>query len=172
MSRPRKTTLALALRLALKNKLEDAWLYLQNNSTPTANSICLIIPDTDTELSSEEIAASYGFHQEGLDTQTLEGVGFCAAQFQNPPSDELLVESFIYYWRFDAWLPKPGAPEPPPTEIIMLNEARKFYEILGPERTNVQCRAPGCNRGAISLSVFCRPHHFEMIRKTPCPFDD
>ncbi len=170
MNQTRQTTLALALRSALKNKLEDVWLYLKDDSTPTASTICLLV--RDSEYFSEEIAKSLGFNQEGLDTQLMKGVALCAAQFQNPPSDELLVESFIYYWRFDTWLPEPGAPEPPSGEITMQNEARKFYEILEPERSDVACRKAGCSRGAISLSIYCRPHHFEMIKHTECPFDD
>jgi len=172
MNRLRQTTLGLALRSALKNKLEDAWLYLKDNSTPTPDTICLIVPDTDSEIDSEELAASHGFPQEGLNTQTLEGVALCAARFQNPPPDNLLVESFIYYWRFDAWLPEPGAPEPLTGDAAIQTEYRRFYDLLGPERTNVACKKPGCNRGAIGLSIYCRPHHFEMIQHTQCPFDD
>jgi hypothetical protein len=172
MNRSRQTTLALALRSALKNKLEDAWLYLKDNSTPTADSICLIVSYTESELSNAQVATNEGFPQEGLDTQALEDVSLCAAQFQNPPSDELLVESFIYYWRFDAWLPEPGAPEPLTGNAAIQYGFRKFYDLLGPERTNVACKKPGCNRGAISLSIYCRPHHFEMIQHIQCPFDD
>ena len=51
-------------------------------------------------------------------------------------------------------------------------EARRFYDMLGAERPAVPCRDAGCHRGAIELSVLCRPHHFEMIHKRPCPFDD
>lgn len=51
-------------------------------------------------------------------------------------------------------------------------EDREFYDILGPERPEVPCRREGCTRGAIELSVLCRPHHFENIKDRPCPFDD
>src|SRR3990167_5785186 len=164
----RKTTLGLALRSALMGKLEDAWLYLPDASIPTVDTECLIVSEIDSELSPEEIAASVGFLQEGLDSQTLEGVALCAAQFKDPPPDELLVESFVYYWRFDSWLPKPDAPEPPSPEIVLLNEARRFYDSLGAERGDSSCKAAGCSRGAVSNSLYCRPHHFEMLRKSPC----
>lgn len=49
---------------------------------------------------------------------------------------------------------------------------RAFYEALGEERADVRCREQGCARGAISLSVLCRVHHFEMVQKKPCPFAD
>lgn len=49
---------------------------------------------------------------------------------------------------------------------------REFYDGLGPERQEKQCREAGCARGAIVNSIFCRPHHFESIRRKPCPFSD
>jgi hypothetical protein len=49
---------------------------------------------------------------------------------------------------------------------------RAFYDVLGDERADVRCQEPGCARGAISQSVLCRPHHFEMVKKRPCPFGD
>ena len=55
---------------------------------------------------------------------------------------------------------------------VQHQQARVFYDALGPERANVACRRPGCSRGAISLGVLCRPHHFEMIRGGRCPFSD
>jgi hypothetical protein len=78
----------------------------------------------------------------------------------------------------EAWLP--GA-FPPITaeekrkrqeeaERITLSLDRQFYDSLGPERPNTICRHEGCARGMIQFSVFCRPHHFESLRKTKCPF--
>lgn len=49
-------------------------------------------------------------------------------------------------------------------------EDEKFYESLGPETEREMCRHEGCERHAISLSAMCRRHHFEMVRKKPCPF--
>jgi hypothetical protein len=53
-----------------------------------------------------------------------------------------------------------------------LESDRRFYDELGPERTDMHCRGEGCMRGAITHSVLCRAHHFEMIRHKPCPFQD
>ena len=47
---------------------------------------------------------------------------------------------------------------------------RRFYDALGEERAAVSCRAPGCARGAIVNSVFCRTHHCEQLWREPCPF--
>lgn len=49
---------------------------------------------------------------------------------------------------------------------------REFYDTLGLERPATPCRHPGCDRGSVSLSVFCRPHHFASIRGRTCPFND
>lgn len=57
-------------------------------------------------------------------------------------------------------------------EELTLRLDRGFYEVLGVERTDVPCRSPDCQRGAIHQSVFCRVHHFESLRGKPCPFSD
>jgi hypothetical protein len=49
---------------------------------------------------------------------------------------------------------------------------REFYGVLGEERPSIPCRTEGCTRGAIRLSVLCRVHHFESVKKRPCPFQD
>jgi hypothetical protein len=49
-------------------------------------------------------------------------------------------------------------------------EDRAFFDGLGPERSVPCCAAPGCSHGAISLSTFCRVHHFEMVKRKACPF--
>lgn len=47
-----------------------------------------------------------------------------------------------------------------------------FYSKLGSERAAVRCRENGCVRGAITLSVFCKAHHFQRIMGRPCPFEN
>lgn len=75
----------------------------------------------------------------------------------------------------EAW--RPGYPEGDLEEAKRaaaqqtLDAARAFYDSLGEERADQPCRKPDCRRGAIELSVFCRPHHYESLRGEPCPFD-
>jgi hypothetical protein len=157
------------LHLSAKKSLGSGWLYLPNSNIPTLDTQCLLVVDADI---SEQVAADRGFPQEALDSQTIEDTTDRASQLSNPPSDELLLESFIYYWRFDAWLPQIGAPEPPPWEQTKRKLDREFYDLLGLERQNVLCKKLDCTRGAISGSIFCRVHHFEMIKKETCPFND
>jgi hypothetical protein len=126
--------------------------------------------ETEQNADCAAIAVEQGFPREGLDTADIEGTAERARQFRNPPTDKLLLESFVYYWRFDAWLPCPGAPDPPSSEEIKKREDREFFDVLGEERCDVSCRSKGCTRGAIRHGVFCRVHHYEMIKKEPCPF--
>lgn len=53
-----------------------------------------------------------------------------------------------------------------------LRQDREFYDLLGTERSDTPCRREGCTRGAVSLSVLCRVHHFESTSHRTCPFDD
>lgn len=161
-----------ALRAAAVRKLEDGWLYLPGPDKPELDTTCLLVATADSDEDSQTIASERGFPQEGLDTPTIEDTSDAARQFQDPPSDELLLESFIYYWRFDAWLPSPDAPEPEPWEETKLKLDREFFDALGTERPDVSCSEKGCARGAIHHSVLCRVHHFESIKKEPCPFVD
>jgi hypothetical protein len=74
------------------------------------------------------------------------------------------------------WQPGIGYVRTPEREAEMrdalLNADRAYYDSLGAERTDTRCGTAGCSRGAIALSVQCRVHHFESIRKRPCPFTD
>lgn len=164
----RELTVRQALRDAAGRQLEDGWIYFSASGNPGLDTVCLLVLSSEDDTQS--IAEELNYPYEGLDTPTIEDTASAAQQFQAAPSDELLLESFIYYWRFDAWLPEPGAPEPPPWEETKLKLDRDFFDQLGPEREDVPCRAKGCEKGAVDLSVFCRRHHFEMIRKYPCPF--
>jgi len=52
-----------------------------------------------------------------------------------------------------------------------LKNARQFYDSLGAERADRPCQAPGCARGAVEHTVFCKPHHYEIMYRHKCPFD-
>jgi hypothetical protein len=57
-----------------------------------------------------------------------------------------------------------------PARLRQEAEDRAFFDGLGEERSEPRCAAPACRHGAISLSVLCRVHHFEMIKRKVCPF--
>lgn len=162
------------LRAALREDLPEGWFYLPESSKLDLATPVLLIPDDD-DLEADEsgiprVASRRGFPREGLDTPTLVSIALGAKRFAARPSDDLLLESFIYYHRFDAFLPRPGAPDPPPRRKIEHSVDREFYDKLGPERADVPCRESGCTRGAIAYSVLCRPHHFESIKRKVSPF--
>jgi hypothetical protein len=168
-------TLGSALRRALRRELPTGWLYLPDTPSFMPDTPCVLVDEPDPELDERSRplqAVRSGFPQAGLSTDMMGDTGDCAKSFQDPPSDELLVESFTYYLRFDAYLPSPGAPEPPPWEETQRELDRAFYDALGPERSDHPCERDGCQRGAITHSVLCKGHHFENIHDRPCPFDD
>lgn len=75
------------------------------------------------------------------------------------------------------WQPGRGI-QPPTTEELkeaedaMMRYHREWYGKLGAENSAKRCATLGCQRGSLQRSVMCRVHHFEMIRKIPCPFSD
>ena len=162
----RVTTLRAVLRQAAAKSLEECWLYLPQSASLSLDSQCAIVTAPD----SAAVATAAGFPIEGLDTQSLQDTADCALQFELDPSDELLMESFVYYWRFDSWLPSPGAPDPLPPEEAKQLQDREFFDLLKPRHASVQCKKLGCKRGAVEHSVLCNVHHFEMIKNEPCPF--
>jgi hypothetical protein len=167
MSQYRTTTLRIVLQEAAARRLEDAWVYFKDVAEIGLESECLVLVDVEE---SSEYAAALGFPMEGLDTPTIEDCASWAKDHEDPPSDELLLFGFRYYWRFDAFAPYAWAPDPPPDEEIRLSLALEFYRRLGPERSDVPCRREGCRKGAIQHSVLCRAHHYESVRNEPCPF--
>ena len=52
-----------------------------------------------------------------------------------------------------------------------LESDREWWESLGEEIGPQECRAEGCGRSRITLSAFCRKHHFVQIMHKPCPFE-
>lgn len=164
----RISTLREVLRSAAKGTLEQAWIYLRESGNVQVNSECLVLREVEEQ---REYAASLGFPQEGLDTASIEDCGSWAEDLQQDPSDELFFYVFRYYWLFDAFPGKAFAPDPPPPNDTNHSLALNFYRDLGDERSDVKCQHEGCMNGAIEYSVLCRRHHYEMIRKEPCPFD-
>jgi hypothetical protein len=169
----RELTLRTAIRESMAGTLGEGWLYLSRSTGLTPDTTSLFVsselaaPLGDTGVPT--LAVQRGFPIEGLDSDTIRETAQWAQQFSNPPSDALLVESFSYYLRFDAFLPQPGAPDPPPAEEIRRNRDREFIASLGEERIDVACRAPSCTSGAIALSAFCRRHHFEVVMRRSFP---
>ena len=47
------------------------------------------------------------------------------------------------------------------------HEDQMFFETLSDDQGTGSCRHPGCLKPPITNSVFCKYHHFEMIRGYP-----
>ena len=162
------------LRAALREELSYGWFFLPESSKLELATPVFFITDGD-DLDRDErgiprAASGRGFPREGLDTDTLVDIAQGATRLASPPSDDLLLEAFLYYHEHDAFLPSPGAPEPLPWAEFEHRQDREFYDSLGPERADVPCREPACTRGSVTYSVLCRPHHFESVKRKVSPF--
>ena len=155
------------LERAGAGRVPGGWLFLPEE--PRTWSI-----GTDAHILDGE-EESHEAEQRGycaiVDSQTLERIVRAVHDRLHADYFAGRLEALTYYYRYDAFLPRLGAPDPmPPEKQLQLD--RQFYDLLGPERAAVRCREPGCARGAIELSVFCRVHHFLQVRGRPCPFAD
>jgi hypothetical protein len=113
--------------------LTPGWVYLPKGSEIRLDTPCLIPSDDDPVTDWRGIpveAVHQGFPEPGLDQQSIEDAARCAAVLMNPPTDELLLESFLYDLRFDAFLPAIGPPPPQTGEEAIRRSDREFYDAL------------------------------------------
>jgi len=106
-----------------------------------------------------------------LDCSTIEDIIKVARRdIQDPPSDNLFFEAFLYYYNYDAFLPEIGF-KPPSTDQILFKLDLDFYNQLGEESAELPCKKAECDRGKIAMSLYCKVHHFEMVKNKQCPFN-
>jgi hypothetical protein len=166
-----------SLREVLRESLRSAptgWLLLPSGDLWSPDTLGAIRDIDEDELAAHDsdVVVVGGHELEPIvDGPTLHDICQGAQRLQRRPTDETLFEAFRYYSNFDAFLPALGAPDPPPIEEITARLDREFWELLGEERADKPCRREGCTRGSVEMSVLCRVHHFESIKKKPCPFD-
>ena len=157
--------------------IPKGWLFLPKNKQWTLNTQGVIISinslyDSEVTKDDKPLFAENNNLISTLDGGTLQDIYECALRLEEPLSDDTLFEAFIFYYRFDAFLPNIGAANPPSTEVVIRNMDREFYDLLGDESKSTKCKHTTCDRGTVRLSVFCRIHHFESIQQKTCPFDD
>lgn len=154
----------------------DLWLFITGEAASlTINTDCELADVLVDEETWREIPPA-GFEERGLsstiDYQTLVDCIRWADRLADGHDPTACCEVIRYYIRFDAWPETLGAPDPPPIEEIVARLDREFYDSLGRERANTECRRPGCSRGTVEFSALCRTHHFESVKNKPCPFGD
>ncbi len=168
------------LREHLRDALGSApsgWLFLPTEDRVDLDTLGAIIDDPqgddhdDDEEDVDTVVISGVEFGSTVDGVTLHDICVGAAQLQPQPTDKTLLDAFVYYDRFDAFLPALGAPDPPPWEEINAQLHREFWDRLGDEDPDRPCRHEGCGRGSVAYSVLCRVHHFESVKNVPCPFD-
>ncbi len=167
-------TLREVFRRAKQRQLPEAWLYLPADTEWTVDTIGEFIDWENEEKDADEIplvAKEKNLH-ETLDHGTIEQVVDWADRLTGGHDDAARLDIFRYYFKFDAFPDRLGAPDPPPAHEIIQRLDREFYDSLGDERTGTKCRHEGCNRGTVRFSVFCKTHHFEQIKRKLCPFAD
>jgi hypothetical protein len=165
---PPPIKLADLLELAAQRKVPPGWLYLPDDWRTWKAETPAYMLDGDLEQLEAE-AAETGYAST-IEAPTVEDVVQHVQDVFGNHSFAARLEALRYYHRFDNVLPALGAPDPPPPEVMMLQFDREFYDSLGHERPDVRCKAAGCERGAVALSVLCRTHHFEQVHRRPCPF--
>ncbi|MFT3727826.1 MAG: hypothetical protein QM759_08390 [Terricaulis sp.] len=175
MAKVAQGRLADLIRAAGNGDLAGGWLFLADEET-SAETRCIILQETDAEDAALH-AAALGYPRSSIDTATIEDIFYAAARLVNNPSDDQLARSFVHYCNHDSFISDVDAPVAPPLTEAEIAEHqrdvdRKFYVSLGTERRNEPCQYTACKRGAISLSIFCRPHHFESVKGKVSPFDD
>ncbi|MDB6021998.1 MAG: hypothetical protein JWQ04_1855 [Pedosphaera sp.] len=160
-------------RRAKQRLLPQQWLYLPNEGNWTLDTEGIFLDWENEEKDDAEVPliAKEKNLRETLDQQTIENIVDWADRLAGNENDLARLEVFRYYFRFDAFPDKLGAPDPPPADEILRRLDLKFYDSLGPEQPGTKCRKEGCSRGAKKFSVFCKIHHFEQVKKRPCPFN-
>ena len=158
---------------AKKATLPKGWLYLPADTEWTLDTEGVFILDEDF-IDGEDVPliAQQLNLVEALSDDLIEDTVLHADRLAGESNDSARLEVFQYYWRYDSFPETLNAPEPPPLQTIIAQRDRTFYESLGAERPNTQCQEASCQRGTIQFSAFCRVHHFEQIKRKPCPFDD
>jgi len=152
-------TLESIIEQAKKDQLPSGFLYLPENYVWELNSLCVIDhiddPSNLRKLGLTSTFASW-FIPELIEKAT---------RIQTPLENETILKAIVYYFEYEVFLPDMEATPP-----IEENEDEDliFYDSLGKERPEVNCKNLFCKRGAIKSSVFCRSHHFEMILKKKC----
>ena len=159
---------------AKRKNLPKSWLYLPIDVPWSADTEGVFLDWENEEKDADEIplTAKQGNLRESLDYATIEDIVDWADRLTGLENESARLEVFLYYFKFDAFPDRLGAPDPPSPEETMRRLDRKFYDLLGDERPGTKCRDAECVRGTVKFSVFCRTHHFEQIKKRPCPFND
>src|SRR5262245_61760776 len=102
-------TLIHFLQLALDRKMPSGWLFFATTE-PRGDSECVVVPEAELDDDGLNLAAvAAGFVVEGLDDRSIRTVVIESARLiEDPPPEDLLVEAFVYYWKYDAALPQRG----------------------------------------------------------------
>ena len=99
----------ITLLTKFKTSTPEGWLYLQDDDSWNLDTLGIIIDDsklTDDLLDNEgEPLVIKKFNLVStMDCGTIDAIIDCAKEIQNPISDDILLDAFLYYYNNDAFL--------------------------------------------------------------------
>jgi hypothetical protein len=166
------------MQLASADLLPLGWTFLDSYE-PKADSRCLLVLDDllneNSDATGDRLIEELGFPHSGIGTPAATGLAKRVHELEARPTDAQMLDAFEYYLHF---LEAPASLDPnrqPPIanwtrRARVAVDHQLWTHLKGePERPDIPCRKPGCTKGAIPQSVFCREHHFEMMQGRPYP---
>ena len=108
-----------------KSELAGGWFYLpaeNENWTLDTNGVLIDCEALDENEVNENDEPIYAVERKlicTLDSASIEDIVSFAGTIGLPVTDDLLLESFIYYYVHDAFLPQPGYQPLPPEEALL-----------------------------------------------------
>jgi hypothetical protein len=166
------------MRMASADRLPLGWIFLDRRE-PKKKRQCLVVHDDvlneNSDEAGEQVVKEYGFPYSAFSTPAAIRLATALRELTPNPTDAQMLDGFRYYFDYLEAPTSLDANRQPPianwTRRALVAGDHEFWTKLKdePERPDKPCRRPGCTKGAIPLSVFCREHHFESIRKRPYP---
>jgi hypothetical protein len=167
------------------------WRWGDGEASPGVEKMRQALAELDTDdpehpdtWLSDENGWTLSVHQGGAVVLENGSTGEGPWHMLNVPRDQalelwvLFAEGRLEAVRSKSWAL--GRPSVPPEERERRRReaaaateyaAREFLQSLGPEDPNTRCRTTHCSRGTVRFSIYCRRHHYEMLRG-PWPYGE
>ena len=122
--------------------------------------------DLNSTLLEDKIFASIGVHETEQSWISCEVEGTTFVGRGDTSRLEEILSAFLNWAKSEPdWLAVPVESE----DQIEAREERAFWLALQEEAGTEKCRKSDCERPKIRFSIFCRKHHFEMVKGKPAP---
>ena len=103
----------IQILLRANNGLEEGWLYMPECDQWSLDTVCILIdvdelPDNEVDENEEPLVAQEKGMVATLDSVTIESIVSFANNIDAEMTEALLLESFMYYYEYDSFLPESG----------------------------------------------------------------